>query len=352
MRWLDLAHRWTGGLIGLLLALIGISGALLVHRDFWTVVPHKTDAQVQETSEVAHAVTTIMAEPSRRPEAITFASPGFGVDRLVYEDGSGAYTDQTGQILLKWESQWARPELWLSDFHKNLLGGEIGHVIIGAMGLVGLAFVLTGMILWWRTRRTFAFRILPKRMSRPAILRHHRDLGIVATPLLLLSFITGTALVFRPLSSVVLGPGAAQAIAEAARLPDHSNGALATNIDWGAMLREARRRFPNAEFRTLSLPRKGRGLIAIRMKQPWEWLPNGRSTLWFAADTGVLIKARNPARSPAQVRAYSLLYPLHAGKIGGLAYRLVMTVSGLVLALLGTLAVWTFWFRRKLVHHR
>ena len=32
---------------------------------------------------------------------------------------------------------------------------------------------------------------------------------------------------------------------------------------------------------------------------------------------------------------------------GGLAYRLVMTVSGLALALLGSLAVWTFWFKRR-----
>ena len=36
-----------------------------------------------------------------------------------------------------------------------------------------------------------------------------------------------------------------------------------------------------------------------------------------------------------------------AAKVGGLAYRLLMTLSGLVLATLGGLAVWSFWFGKR-----
>ena len=54
------------------------------------------------------------------------------------------------------------------------------------------ALMLSGVILWWRTRRTFQFRLWPKRMSRPSILMHHRDLGVVVAPLLLISIVTGT----------------------------------------------------------------------------------------------------------------------------------------------------------------
>ena len=46
---------------------------------------------------------------------------------------------------------------------------------------------------------------------------------------------------------------------------------------------------------------------------------------------------------PLGSRITSADFPLHAAKVGGLAYRLVMTVSGLALTLLGTLAVVTFW---------
>lgn len=346
MRWIELAHRWLGGTIGLLLALIGFSGAVLVHREAWTIVPHKGDAPVQQSALIASTVTRIMTDPVAQARTITFASPGFGVDRVAYGEG-GAYTDQTGNVLVRWDNQWSRPELWLADFHQHLFTGDTGKTVIGVAGLAGLFFIATGMMLWWRTRRTFAFRLLPKRLGRPAIVRHHRDLGVVAAPLLLLSCATGAVLVFRPLSSVLLGPGAAAAIEATVKPPRTPAVPLRRDLDWGRMVHTARGRFPHADFRTVSLPRGDSGLVTIRMKQPWEWLPNGRTTLWFAADTGDLVSAHDPARSARQVSAYNLLYPLHAGKVGGLPYRLLMTASGMALGFLGTLAVWTFWFGRR-----
>ena len=83
------------------------------------------------------------------------------------------------------------------------------------------------------------------------------------------------------------------------------------------------------------------------MKGPNEWLPNGRTTLWFAADDDRLVKARDASRLSQTVKIYNMLYPLHAAKVGGLSYRLVMTFAGLALGLLGTLTVWSFWFARK-----
>ena len=58
-------------------------------------------------------------------------------------------------------------------------------------------FIVTGAILWWRTRRTFRLRLWPRRLTRPAILMHHRDLGIAVAPLLLLTAVTGTMMIFR-----------------------------------------------------------------------------------------------------------------------------------------------------------
>ncbi|MFX6803769.1 PepSY-associated TM helix domain-containing protein, partial [Acinetobacter baumannii] len=85
-----------------------------------------------------------------------------------------------------------RPELFLFDLHHHLLAGETGEIVAASAGLCGLFFVISGAILWWRTRRTFEFRLIPRRLSRPAILRHHRDLGIVFAPLLALVMFTGT----------------------------------------------------------------------------------------------------------------------------------------------------------------
>jgi len=343
---LDLLHRWTGGLIGLLLALMGLSGAILVHRNAWIMLPHVGDAQIQSTATIAAVTERLMTDPAARPQSLTFASTNFGLDRLATPGGGGAYTDQAGNILLRWSSQWERPELWLFDFHHHLFAGDTGETVIGVAALIGLFFVISGAILWWRTRKTFAFRLWPARMTRPAIVRQHRDLGIVMAPLLALSLLTGAMLVFRPLTAVVFGPSAPATIDKAMKAPKAPPAKLADRLDWSAMIVTARTLYPDAEIRSLALPRGASGTITLRMRKPEEWLPNGRTTLWFAADTGTLIAHRDDSKLPQVVKAYNTLYPLHAAKVGGLGYRLVMTLSGLGLAMLGSFAVWSFWFRR------
>ncbi|WP_336958093.1 PepSY-associated TM helix domain-containing protein [Sphingobium aquiterrae] len=346
MTLIDTLHRWTGGIIGLLLAILGLTGALLVHKDAWVMLPHAGDVQVQDTRHLAEVTQRLMADPAARPQSITYASETFGLLRLGYKGGAGAYADQNGGTVTQWQSQWERPEIWLFDLHHHLFFGDTGDVVIGIAALCGLGFVITGVLLWWRTRKTFAWRLLPARMSRPAIVRHHRDLGIVVAPLLLLSFTTGAILVFRPMAAILFGPGAPAQIDRSLAGPPPRDVRLADRLDWSRMIVTARRRFPDAELRSIGLPRKDNGLITLRMRRPQEWLPNGRTTLWFAADSGALVMARDAAQLPIAVKGYNLLYPLHAAKVGGLPFRLVMTISGLALTMLGTLAVWTFWFKR------
>ena len=346
MTLIDTLHRWTGGLVGLLLAMLGLSGAILVHKDAWVVLPHATDAQMQGTAHLAEFTQRIMDDPTTRPESILFATRDFGLDRLTYKGGAGAYLDQNGGLVTRWTSQWERPEIWLFDFHHHLFAGDRGKVIIGVVAICGLFFVVTGVLLWLRTRKTFSFRLWPARMSRPAIMRHHRDLGIVIAPLLVLSLVTGAVLVFRPMAALLFGPGASAQIDRSLAEPPPRPGRLAERLNWSAMIEMARQRFPEAEVRSLSLPRRGNGLITLRMRNPEEWLPNGRTTLWFAADSGAFLAARDAKNLSPAVRGYNLLYPLHAAKVGGFLYRFVMTLSGLSLALLGMFAVWVFWFRR------
>jgi len=347
LKTLDLLHRWTGGLIGLVLAVLGLSGALLVHKDAWVILPHASDAQVKDSEVIARTVERVMSDPLHRPEMISFAGPNFGLDRLRFANDSGAYITQTGDLVTRWDSQWQRPELWLFDLHHHLFAGDAGETVIGIAALLGLFFVVSGVILWTRTRKTFEFRLLPKRLSRPAVVRQHRDLGVIAAPLLLLALLTGSILVFRPLAALILGPSAPAQIDASLKPPRIAPMPLGTSLDWRAMIATAHARFPTAELRSLSLPRKNSGLITLRMKKPEEWLPNGRTTLWFRADNGRLVAARDASRLPAAVKVYNILYPLHAAKVGGLAYQLVMTFAGLSLALLGSLTLWSFWFARR-----
>ena len=80
---------------------------------------------------------------------------------------------------------WDRLELWLFDFHHHLFAGETGELITGVAGLTGLLFIVTGLILWWRSRRAFRLRLLPKSWAPGPIVSHHRDIGLLASPFLL-----------------------------------------------------------------------------------------------------------------------------------------------------------------------
>jgi uncharacterized iron-regulated membrane protein len=348
MHLIDLLHRWTGGIVGLVLAVLGLSGALLLHKHVWIMAPHASDPLVKDVSGLGATVTRLMTKSADRPGQIRFASEDFGLHQLVYDGGAGAYADQAGTIVTRWESQWERPEIWLFDLHHHLFAGHVGETIAGLLSLVGIGFIVTGAILWWRLRKIFAFRIWPARMSRPAIVRQHRDLGIVLSPLLFLSLLTGAMMVLRPVADLLLSPWTPPAQMRASMAPpDIKGGPLAAQPVWTAMLVEARRRYPDAELRVLSLPRKEGDLVELRMKQPEEWLPNGRTAVWFEAGTGRLVAARNGLQMPRGARIFNMLYPIHAAKVGGLPYRVVMTISGLGLTMLGTLAVWSFWFRRN-----
>lgn len=345
MKTLRLLHRWTGGLIGLLLALLGFTGALLVHEDAFlrATVPHAADAQRQDTATLAAVATKIFAQEDR-PRSILLASERMGLNRLTYKEERAAYADQDGHVVQAWTSNWARPELWLFDFHHHLFNGDTGEIVGGIAGLAGLGFVLTGLILWWPTRRMFHVRLWPRMMKRAAIVHHHRDLGVLIAPLLILSLTTGAAMNLKWFSQALRAPFTPPAVMEkASAAPKIKGGKLATDLDWSQVIGTAQARFPGAEVRTIGLPQTKDGLIAIRLRQQKEWLPNGRSMAWFDPATGKLVASRDAFALPLGSRIANADYPLHAAKVGGLAYRLVMTVSGLTLTLLGTLAVATFW---------
>jgi uncharacterized iron-regulated membrane protein len=346
--WLALIHRWTGAFVGLLLAALGLSGTLLLFKDDWlrATVPHAAQTRVSDAAAIA-AVERIMADPSSRPTGLLFPTESLGAFRLTFPADAGAYADQSGEIVARWSSKWDRAELWLFDLHHHLWLGEPGATAGGILGLIGIAFTITGFLLWWRARRSFKARLLPEGMSRSQIVRHHRDLGTLTSPLLIVTLLTGSLLTLRPVADFLFSPlSPPGAIAESLAPPKTKGGALAANFDWGATLRTVQRTYPEAELRGISLPTTPGGLIRIRARQPHEWLPNGRTIFWFDPTDGRLVQAVGAQSLPLAAKAFNLVYPLHASTVGGFLYRTAMTAAGLALTLLGTLAVYGFWRHR------
>jgi uncharacterized iron-regulated membrane protein len=347
MRIVDLLHRWGGGTLGLILLVLGLTGTVLLHKEEWIMLPHASDARIEDPVVLANLTAKLLAK-SPDTASIIYPTDRFGLVQMRDLQGGGTYANQAGEIVARWDSQWERPELWLFDLHHHLFAGETGEVFAGIAGLSALMFVITGSILWWRTKRTFRFRLLPARMSRPAILMHHRDLGIVVAPLLFLTALTGTMMIFRPVATIVLSPiSPPAAIEKDLAPPRYEGGNLSPTLNFASVVMKAHQTYPGAQLRIISFPKKSGDPIMVRMKQREEWLPNGRTLLWLDASTGTLVGQRDALQMSKGTQLFNMAYPLHAAKTGGLMYRLLMTFCGIAMTLLGSFTAWSFWFKRQ-----
>lgn len=329
---LSLIHRWAGGLIGLLLALLGLTGAILLWEGEWIALPGAGDPIVEDVRRLAEITDAASARGDL--SRITYASDEIGLHQMVYADGSGAYVRQDGSVVERWASQWERPELWLFDLHHHMFAGDTGKTVTGAVGIAGLLFLATGAVLWWRSRRSFRPRLLPRRMRPGPIVSHHRDLGAIALPLLLVSMLTGVVMLFEPVRVALLGVEVRPKIERADAGPATAGRALAL----------AKREFPDAEIRRITLPATPGDSIYVRLRQQSEWTPNGRTQVILSSDGTLGVEDANAANLSAWLTEKS--YPIHSGKVGGILWKLALTASGLALFLLGSLAVWSFWVRQ------
>ena len=331
MRLISFLHRWAGGLIGLVLAILGLSGAILVWEGSWVSLPGASDRVVEQPARIAEIVDQAAADGNL--SRLTFASDEIGLHLLVNSDGSGAYLRQDGAVVDRWSSQWERPELWLFDLHHHLFAGPTGETITGIAGIVGLLFVVTGLVLWWRARSSFRLRLLPTRFAPGPIVRHHRDLGVIVAPLLLVSMSAGVLMLFTPIRDFVIGDE---------QRPETTFTRSAV-VEPGETIIRAKALFPDAALRRITVPADPGGAIYVRLKQPFEWTPNGRTQVMF--ERNGLVTVQDAAAANGSAAISEKLYPLHSAKVGGIAIKVLMTLSGLGLFVLGGLATVSFWLR-------
>ena len=346
-------HAWAGAVLSGLLAILGLSGALLVFEDDYlraSFAPARiavsadpaTLGRIAERAEASFGLDAI--------RSIRFADAEFGLTEVRLKSGGGAYLDGSGAIIEPWSGN-ARPEVWLFDLHHRLLAGETGEIVTGIAGLAAVLLTITGLIALWPARRAQGLRIWPRTPQRRELLASHRNLGLMAAVPLLLFAITGAGMVFSPQTRAVLsildGPMAAEpGIAAAVTAPAAGPG----DIDWTLALARAQDEFPQAQIRLAVWPRGTRAEASVRLRQPGEWHPNGRTSVSFDPASQTVLAVHDARTAPRGEQVYNGFYPLHAARIGsGLAARLYDTataLTGLALFVLGALGCYAFLAKR------
>jgi len=329
--------------------IVGFSGALLVFKDDYLrlVVP---EARVSVPPEPARfAAIAENAEAvwgAHAVRSIRFARPDFGLSHVRLHSGDQAYLDAEGHVVTIWSGS-DRIEEWVFDLHHQLLSGSNGEVVIGLAGLLATALILTGVIAVWPARRALGWRIWPRTKARIRVLQAHRNLGLIAAVPLLLFTVTGASLVFKAEAIALMSFLDGDRRISPAAPPPVGPGM----IDWGQAFEQARLRFPNADVRIAIWPRPNRQEARIRVRQPDEWHPNGRTTLVVDPSTSHVVAETNAHHLPRSERVFNSFYPLHAAHLGtgwlGRGYDVFSAAIGLGLSLLGAFGIYAFVIKRR-----
>ncbi|WP_407276709.1 PepSY domain-containing protein [Halothiobacillus sp. DCM-1] len=349
-RWL---HRWAGILAGLVLAVVGATGAIMSFQDDllrW-VNPGVMRVVVPEAGAVLplpELVARIEAQKRSQPIATLrwTSNPEDSVWVGFRTRGrpEGEFVNPyTGELLGK-----ARGEEFfhtVENLHRRLLAGEVGKAITGASALIFLALAISGILIRLR-RAGLKYWLVPIQRGSAAAKIHswHSVFGTWFLLPFVLVILTGlywsydwSRNLWHELSGAPKGKPVALKLAEA------SQGAL----DWQAISdRLSRLPATRVQFFVPAKPDE-----ALRVMWQDSETPHQRAfnTLQLNPSTGAVLADQRFADQPVGTRLVRSMFALHSGEYFGIAGVWVMFFASLSLPLFFLSGGWLY-LRRKFRH--
>jgi uncharacterized iron-regulated membrane protein len=352
-------HKYAGLTVGLLLALTGITGSLLVfdHALDEALAPETVPAPqagpaapLQAVVAAARAAVPGQPAPTRiniarqpgSPHVVRFPTPA-GAPGPV--EVSVAPADAKVLAVRQWG---VYPMSWLYRLHYTLLAGTTGKYVVGVAGLFLLFFCLSGLYLWWPRRGQWRRALTVKRGSGSFRLNYdlHKTAGFYLLTVLAVTAFSGVGLVFpNPVETLV---GAVLPLQERPRPRSEPRpGALALNVDEAVAHGHAV--FPDAELKRVFLPQGPTGSYRLSLNQPGEpWSAHAVSTVWVDQYSGEVLAVWDALDLAAGSTVMAWLFPLHNGDAFGLGGRWLIFIGGWIPALLFGTGLYMWWRKRSL----
>jgi uncharacterized iron-regulated membrane protein len=337
------AHQYLGLTLGLVLAVICVSGSMLVVAE--NGISGYRDYPMQRVAvRSAHVSLEVLVERVER------AYPRTAISQILFsctpnctyaaslDEPAGKRLDvlvdpYTGAIVKSavWEDSLAGK---LFALHAELLMGERGALLCAYCGIAFSLLALTGLLLWPGWRNAVAgFRMRLRSGTRRFHFDVHKVTGIIAVVFLVVVALTGAGRVLLP---APLPAASAPHVAEHRRalsldaLVAKANGALA-----GRLI-------------AIWLPAHPGDPLTVRKAVPGDADPYGFSFVTIDPYTGRITSVFDIAKEPLRSRIYTWLYPLHIGSLGGAPLRWVYAILGLapVVLFYSGFALWLDQLRR------
>lgn len=202
------AHWLVGITVGVLLALMGFTGAMMSFQDPILAALNADARRVEVKGErlampalVEHAQTEAHRLDAR-VRTVTMPSAADGAVRVLFLSDPGDIVRYLNPYTGDWQSGGARGEKFfeiVEDVHRGLItdrlaGESVGRRVIDIAAVLLVAMVATGLYLRWprRTTNWRAWFVIDRKLrGRGFLYSMHAVIGTYVLPLLLLSALTG-----------------------------------------------------------------------------------------------------------------------------------------------------------------
>ena len=352
-------HLYGGLWFGVLLILLSLTGSILVfEHEIDRFLNHelltlsKSAATATEPASIDESISEIrQSYPAKEIRFLNFPSDS----SATIEAWLGGEPEYTYVYVNPYSAEITGSRTGNSSFttfmhelHAHLLTGETGSIIVGISGIVLVLLCFSGIILWIPKAGkllksiTVTFGKKFKRVNYDL----HRSVGFWTCLLLLLFAVTGSALVFYTGSESLLGTLLNEKTENAAPPASKPQAHDITNI-YERALDKAKGLFPEARISFLYLPQSKTDVITVRMRQPAEWHPNGRTFVYLDRYSLEIRGIEDGLNTKTSTSIMNMMYPLHIGSFGGYLIKWIYFITGLAPALLTITGGIIWWLRKK-----
>jgi len=379
--WLDV-HLYLGLIAGAILAVVGLTGGILVfYQEMQEVlnpelaivsVPPENQKQLHRLDDIVAAAETAKPQGSRFFKVYYPRKPDVAYKFLYFvraesqaNNGDGyyifvdPYTTQVKGLQL-WHPKdryWGRPLVsFLMQLHWCLLSGKkIGGVLNGILAVLSVISLLTGLIVWWPLTGKFKQALTFKRHAGAVRFNFdlHKTVGFYSAVVLLPVLFSGIYFnlpdqvnVLVKLLSTTDRPNAFSTIP--AEIHSSPPQAGRQPVSFSTVEAIVQKRSPAGKLWMLNAP-KNREDVYMVMKKDVTEISRFTGYRDFAVDqySGEILKVYDRGSGSAGDIFLDWQWPLHSGHAFGWTGRILVLLSGLACPVLYVTGVIRWLQKRK-----
>jgi uncharacterized iron-regulated membrane protein len=345
-----LVHQILGLVSGIIVAIVCLTGALLVFQTEITAAMHPARSHVHAGATrlpVDVVAAAWVAHSGGKVTAVTTYSDAAYATKVVMSNGWQIYVDPyTGRVV---DAHRGGERFFqvTEAIHRRLLAGEIGRRIVGVATVVFVVILLSGIVIWWpRTLHTLKAHLTFKHPTGWKRRNYdlHVVLGAYATLVLLVVGSTGLVWSYRSVGNAVDG---LTPRGKATPPPPHSTpiagGAPITLQTAFALGSAALGPTTSLTVYPAARPRDAFTVLGLLPNAPWR---QAFDYAYLDRYSGRTLRIDWFANRPLGEYARRITNPIHVGSL----YGLPSEIAAFMACLIGTIAPFTgaiIWINRR-----